>query len=135
MKKPFVRWGQLLGPLDRPFMKRWAIYFGPFSIRLHHWLDSDTDRNLHDHPWWFITLILRGQYTEHLNGGASKVMKQGEFGFRRATHRHRVTISKQSVLALEPCWSVVVTGPIKRKWGFWDKNNKFTEAPDQDYMT
>ena len=127
MKKPFVRWGQYLGPPARPFMKRWAIYFNFFSIRLHHWLDSDVDRNLHDHPWWFVTLVLRGEYTELLQNGSSKLMKRGRFGFRKATHRHRVTIS-------DSCWSVVVTGPIKRKWGFWDKNNKFTEAPNQDYM-
>jgi hypothetical protein len=36
----------------------------PWSIRIHHILRPDADRDLHDHPWHARTVILRGSYTE-----------------------------------------------------------------------
>lgn len=41
--------------------KRWR--FLP-SIRVHHILRSDDDRAYHDHPWPFVTVILKGGYYE-----------------------------------------------------------------------
>jgi len=126
MKKPFIRWGQYLGPVDQPFMKRWVINFGFFTLRIHNWLDSDIDRHLHDHPWWFFTYILKGGYIEVFKKYETP-MEKGDHAFRLATYQHRV------VDIIKPCWTFIITGPIKRKWGFWD-DDKFTEAPDQDYM-
>ncbi|WP_122544326.1 hypothetical protein [Pseudomonas viridiflava] len=39
---------------------RWC----PWSIRVHHIMRPDADRDLHDHPWDARTVILRGWYTE-----------------------------------------------------------------------
>ncbi|MDU8501042.1 hypothetical protein RYB01_17895 [Pseudomonas syringae] len=39
---------------------RWC----PWSIRVHHIMRPDADRDLHDHPWDARTVILRGRYTE-----------------------------------------------------------------------
>lgn len=36
----------------------------PWSIRIHHILKEDSDRDLHDHPWNARTIILWGSYTE-----------------------------------------------------------------------
>ncbi|WP_439885805.1 hypothetical protein ACTACK_12885 [Pseudomonas syringae] len=36
----------------------------PWSIRVHHIMRPDADRDLHDHPWDARTVILRGSYTE-----------------------------------------------------------------------
>ncbi|WP_122503154.1 hypothetical protein [Pseudomonas viridiflava] len=36
----------------------------PWSIRVHHIMRPDADRDLHDHPWDARTVILRGWYTE-----------------------------------------------------------------------
>lgn len=126
MKKPFVRWGQYLGPSGKPFMRRWVINFGLFTLRIHHWLDSDDERTLHDHPWWFFTYILKGGYLEMLTYYTTP-MEKGDYVFRSATHKHRVVDIEK------PCWTFVVTGRMKRKWGFWDDEGNFTEAPDQDY--
>jgi hypothetical protein len=35
------------------------------SLYLHCFLRSDDDRALHDHPWNWATLLLRGEYKEH----------------------------------------------------------------------
>lgn len=39
---------------------RWC----PWSIRVHHIMRPDADRDLHDHPWNARTVILRGWYRE-----------------------------------------------------------------------
>ena len=36
----------------------------PFSIRVHHIMRADQDRDLHDHPWNARTIILDGWYVE-----------------------------------------------------------------------
>lgn len=41
-----------------------ARWWFPWSIRVHHIMRPDDDRDLHDHPWNARTIILRGWYTE-----------------------------------------------------------------------
>lgn len=59
-----IRWAEPLGKPECPYMFRWVFVFFGFSIRLHHWIRSDDKRFFHDHPWSFITLVLKGQYTD-----------------------------------------------------------------------
>lgn len=52
-----------------PYLIRWTILgFGIdsswFSIKLHNILISD-DECLHNHPWAFLSIILKGGYREH----------------------------------------------------------------------
>lgn len=52
-----------------PYLIRWTILgFGLdsswFSIKVHNILISD-EECLHNHPWAFISIILKGGYTEH----------------------------------------------------------------------
>lgn len=52
-----------------PYLERWILGVGVpghtslFSLRLHHFFRSDED-HLHDHPGWFVTLVLRGSYED-----------------------------------------------------------------------
>jgi hypothetical protein len=56
------RWW-LFNPHDRgTHIGRYAWF--PWSIRIHHILRPDADRDLHDHPWNARTVILRGKYVE-----------------------------------------------------------------------
>lgn len=54
---------------DCPYLDRWVLGVGRpsrpcwFSIRLHHFFRSDDD-HLHDHPTWFLTLVLKGTYDD-----------------------------------------------------------------------
>lgn len=107
-----VKWGQVLGDLRCPYMTRWVLDIGFGSLRVHHFHRSDDDRHLHDHPWWFLSLILRGGYEEITESGTEKV-SPFRFVFRRASHRHAVRLLGHS------CWTVVLTGPVSRTWGFW----------------
>lgn len=108
MRKPDF----IIGREDDPYMRRWwVIPRNPFfNIYLHQILRSDDDRALHDHPWWNISVILKGFYFEHTPAGV-KLRKARSVTLRRAGAAHRLEV-------FEPCWSLFITGPIIRKWGF-----------------
>jgi hypothetical protein len=45
--------------------------------------------------------------------------KRFSIAFRRAEHRHRVVLKKDLYGSPIPCWTLVITGPRVREWGFW----------------
>ena len=107
-----------------PYLDRLTI-FGCrlFSIKLHHILQSD-DACLHDHPWPFVSFILKGGYWEHADWG--KPIQAAEWGvfkkwyapgsvlFRKAKWTHRLELPPGKT-----CWTLVFTGKPIREWGFW----------------
>ena len=132
------------------YLRRWyLIPRNPFfNVYLHHFLSSDDDRALHDHPWWFVSVILRGSYievSENTEGKMTALVRTSITGirselvrtsvtdiwttfwrrwiaFRPATYRHRVVLSSTSDERDEvPCWTLIVTGRRSRTWGFWCK--------------
>jgi hypothetical protein len=82
-----------------------------YSLKLHAILRSDRDRELHDHPWTFITWMLCGGYTEHTNAGAETI-KPGMIRLCRAPHPHRLEL-------VNPAVTLVFTFPKFREWGFY----------------
>ncbi|MGV0595662.1 hypothetical protein [Mycolicibacterium porcinum] len=118
-----------------PYLRRWyLIPRNPFiNVYLHHFLSSDDDRALHDHPWWFVSLILRGGYIEIGESADGKMTAlcrtavtdiRSPFwrrciAFRPATHRHRVVLATTQQRDDVPCWTLIVTGRRSRTWGFW----------------
>lgn len=119
------KWREPLGNADCPYVYRWLADFGLFSIRVHQWKRSDDLRHLHDHPWWYITFIVKGHYIEFLENDKVDFVNRFNMRFRPATHKHSVSIDPS-----KGCWSVLLTGPEKREWGFWvngrfRKRNKY----------
>jgi hypothetical protein len=90
------------------------------SLRLHRWVKPDDDRAFHDHPWWFLTIVLRGGYTDRGPQGDDR-LRVGSVRFRAALHRHTVIPGPHGA------WTLLVTGPIARPWGFW-LGGKFRKA-------
>ena len=80
------------------------------SIRFHHLVTSDRD-DPHDHPWDYVSTILAGAYREITEGG-SEVYRAPVTLIRSAEHAHRLEV------VTAPCWSLIVTGPARRRWGF-----------------
>lgn len=106
----------IIGPKSDPYLYRW--YLWPrnrfCNLYLHKFLRDDDDRALHDHPWWFISVLLKGTYREVLSDQVQTTWrKRLSIVFRPATHRHRV------VIGTDTCWTLVLTGPRVRDWGFW----------------
>ena len=117
---------------DEPYLERYYIFLRdrkrfPFNVFLHKFLKSDPD-DVHDHPWPYITLILKGGYWEYkpifnLHGekiGEEKHWRSpGHFRFSPANSFHRIELA-QGV----DCWTLFIPGPNHREWGFL-VNNKW----------
>lgn len=111
------------GPVS--FFRRplaWLIQRLGIAIRIHHIKKSDDDRAFHDHPWWYVTLILRGgyyevqpRYKQGLYCGANHTWRRpGTALFRRATSWHRLEVRPKG----RGAWTLFITGPKTNSWGF-----------------
>ncbi len=126
---PRIIWRQKLGLPECPYIERWMINFGRLgSLRLHHWLRSDDKRAKHDHPADFVTLVLKGSYTD-FGAEINEHMTVGKVRFRKAEHTHTVAVDPPG------CWTLLWFLPDRRNWGFytrrkdgslkWKKANKY----------
>lgn len=91
-----------------------------FNIYLHKFTGDDLREDLHDHPWNFISIMLRGGLLE------TTLTKSGWYVTRRVPrflprfcgarrqHRFQLPRNKKSAVTL------VFTGPRFRDWGFYD---------------
>lgn len=114
--------GQKLGPVDCPYVIRWIINLGLFSIRLHWWLKSDDTRHFHDHPWNFYSVVLWGSIVDKSPSG-DKLRTCGSITYFPAEHQHSVIVDK-------PCLTLLLCGRERRQWGYWvrgkfRKRNKY----------
>jgi hypothetical protein len=136
-----VKWGELIGNADCPMMRRWVLETPIGSLRVHHFIRSDEDRAMHDHPWGFVSLPLRHGYEDltwcpdchgrGLAGGrggptgfapcstcegdgrVAEVCRPWRLVWRRAGHKHQVRVTEAGA------WTLIATGRKRRTWGFW----------------
>lgn len=117
-----IRLGERLGLPECPYVIRWRLELAHLgSVRVHHWLGPDDDRAFHDHPWWFLTFVVRGCYGDQSPQG-TEFLKAPAVRFRPALHRHTVVPGPGGA------WTVMITGPRTRTWGFWAGGVKFVKA-------
>lgn len=110
--KIIVKFNEKLGLPTCPYLIRWRVETPWGSVRVHHWISSDDDRAFHDHPWDFITFVLKGGYTDS-NTEGKQHLKAPAVQYRSALHQHTVFPDKGGA------WTLVFTGPKIRPWGFW----------------
>ena len=123
---------------DNVYLDRLSLITTPwFSIKLHRIYRPDQQRDLHDHPWNFLSIVLRGEYVEDVpclhKVYAQKAYREVRhirwFNWKKAEDLHAISWVSRS-----PVWTLVVTGPRRRVWGFfveklkqwvaWDKYDK-----------
>jgi hypothetical protein len=106
--------------------RRWRILATPwFNIYIHNILRSDEEAHPHDHPWNFLSFILKGGYSEewlpfyedkaYQNGSSliKSVRRPGTFVWHDAKDFHKLTLLKDSA------WTLVFTfGKYRPSWGF-----------------
>lgn len=98
------------------FAARWLIDFGAFSFRLHRWWGSDDPEAMHDHPGWFVTLVLWGGYDDKSmtqDGWAIDRLRIGSLRFRPAEYRHTV------INRYANTWTLCLFGRPVRRWQFF----------------
>lgn len=125
-----------------PYLDRYYLFLKnrkhfPFNITLHKVMVSD-EPVLHDHPWAYATLILKGGYWEHIplfndtTGGvvgSTRVWRgPGHFRYRRPDDLHWLELNKDKNGKEVPCWSLFFMGTKQKEWGFmpWHDGNDVT---------
>ena len=115
---------------DEPYLERYYVFLKdrtnfPFNVFLHKFLKSDPD-DVHDHPWPYATLILKGGYWEwrpqfdsegRKTGEIAKWCGPGSFRWAGANTFHRIELDPEVT-----CWTLFVPGAKQRDWGFLVKN-------------
>lgn len=135
--------------LDRvskePYLERYYVFLKdrnwfPFNIFLHRFLKSDPD-DQHDHPWNYITIILKGGYWEYVLTYDNQGHINGETKiWRGAGHMRRCQAESYHRIELEPgvdCWTMFITGKRRREWGFIEHSKSWsnlTWVPNEEYI-
>jgi hypothetical protein len=115
---------------DEPYLERYYVFLKdrewfPFNVFVHKFLKSDPD-DVHDHPWPYATLILKGGYWEWRPQFDAQGRKMGEIArwcgagsFRTAGANtyHRIELDPDI-----ECWTLFMPGIKQRDWGFLVKN-------------
>jgi hypothetical protein len=104
------------------YLVRYRLIDTPwFGVYLHDIQEPDHDYDPHDHPWNFISVILRGGYIE-------KVWPMPWVHLGAGSYRRRWL--RWSWLAMDTClahrieevqpgtWSLILRGKRTRVWGF-----------------
>ncbi len=102
------RWTEV----DSEYIRRLHVLKTPwFAICLHWILKPDAEPHQHDHPVTFLSMILRGWYTEWRNEG---VYRRKWFNWIRASRsdKHMIIRCRPGTLTL------CLMGPKTREWGF-----------------
>jgi len=124
---------------EEPYLERYYVFLKnrkwfPFNIFLHKFLKSDPD-DVHDHPWPYATLILKGGYWEWIplfDEQGKKVNEiahwrgRGHFRISKATSYHRIELDPDVT-----CWTLFMPGPQRKEWGFLVRNKWI---PNEQYL-
>lgn len=85
-----------------------------FGVMLHKIVAKDPDKEMHDHPFDFVSFVLWGGYEEWMRDRHrlyAKIVRW--FNFKHAETPHKI-----ACLMRVPTWTLVLRGPRRRTWGF-----------------
>lgn len=121
----FMRWADIPDGTDpgRTYLRRLRVLQTPrFAIYLHWIYLPDEDRDPHDHPCNFWSMVVRGGYTEQVypyvrvrRDFATKVKtwRRGSVHKMPYDQAHRITHIRPGTVTL------VAFGVRRQSWGFW----------------
>jgi hypothetical protein len=114
VKKIYSRSGEL-------HFSRFAILESKyFSIYIHNIYQSDKDMHLHNHPWKFLGIILKGKYTEKYINRASESFRVKKFLY--ITFANRNYFHKIDKLHSPKVVSLFFTFGKHKDWGYLVNN-------------
>lgn len=126
-----IRWAFLqgldIGADGDPYLDRLRVIQTPwFGLYLHHIHRPDQDRDPHDHPWWFASVVLAGAYSERVWPDKRRA---GQWHERSRPRWSLCCLNRKSAHLIstieKPLWTLVITGPKRAGWGFW-RDGQFT---------
>lgn len=125
---------------QEPYLERYYVFLRdrkwfPFNVFVHKFLKSDPD-DVHDHPWPYATLILKGGYYEWIPQFNEQGIMTGEVRHWRGPGHFRIcSPNSYHRIELKPdvtAWTLFMPGPQKREWGFlvnnrWIKHDQYLQ--------
>lgn len=110
--------GDYVGWRGCNFVRRWTIVApSGRGLRIHHFLPATEEFTAHDHPWAFLTVVVRGGYVDITSRNGQEVARDAVrapgIRYRSRHHEHRTLTGEQGA------WTIVINGPVRRNWGFW----------------
>jgi len=128
---------------NEPYLERYYLFLKererfPFNIFLHKFLKGDPD-DVHDHPWPYATLILKGGYYEWIPEFNILGHKIGEIRhWRGPGHFRTCSANSYHRIELDPgvtAWTLFMPGPHTRAWGFLVGRDPRTDwEHNEDYL-
>ena len=121
----------------RVYLDRWGIAPDRIGgVLLHRMQAPDPGLDLHDHPWWFVSIVLWGGYREQ-RWDARLAPQLAAHGIYPVEEERRVGSIRS--MRLDEChtvrelrrrtsWSLVIRGPRRRRWGFYLPTGWMSEA-------
>lgn len=104
---------EVIGRPECPILLRRTLLSGRLGkVMLHEFLPTSRDRDHHDHPAAFLTIVLRGGYDDVRLDGRVDRLRAGSIRYRSATHAHKTCAGPRGATTL------VLMGPKVRAWGF-----------------
>lgn len=148
---------EVIGPAGCPIVLRWTLHGGSdhdddktpsrTKVWLHRFMAHADDRDAHDHPRGFLTIVLAGRYDDLARcevpacngdglltggwmGGTSARPHPDtcscDHGFvlrermRAGMIRYRSPMHvHRTRVGPDGCWTFVLVGPLRRDWGFY----------------
>ena len=115
---------------DENYLVRWRLIETPwFSIYLHRINTPDSRPTLHDHPWRFVAVMLRGGYVERRLNQMSREVDEHHVikhvNYMEAGGAHSIMR-----LLRVPTWTLMFVGRRNRTWGYLEPIDYFGLAPE-----
>lgn len=118
----------------RVYLDRWGFGHDRIGrVLVHRMQAPDPGVDLHDHPWWFASVVLWGGYTEQRADvrdaptwarmadqntdtarGVVVERRPGSVRTMRLDECHTITSLRRRT-----SWTLVIGGPRRRTWGFY----------------
>jgi len=124
---------EIVSKVGAVHFRRYRLIRTPwFALYIHQILRSDMDSALHDHPFDFSSLILKGSYLEQsmypsdTNTIYCNEFFPGDVVKHKGEELHKLTLTSKSV------WTLVLTSGNYRDWGYhtcrgWVNHRKFRQ--------
>lgn len=120
---------RVIGGVVAPYMNRWRLFNWDGNwpnVYIHRFLRDDDERATHDHPFTFISIVIRGGYYELTHGPDWTLLRKwrGRFSiaYRPARWLHRVELARNEDGTAQEAWTIVLRGRRFRTWGFMCKH-------------
>jgi hypothetical protein len=121
---------EIISKEGKVHFRRYRLLATPwFNIYIHQILKSDEDAHFHDHPWNFLSYILKGSYHERWTSYPdhkweydtvwSSLPPQNLFKMKpRRVIRHHAQDAHSITILTPEVWTLVFTSGRARVWGY-----------------